>query len=376
MNRKEALQHFYEKYGDKKNFEKILELDRFCKENIEFLTDKFCEAFKKLCNKIISLQQSGEKGKISFINFQILRTDILQKKYRILITAYDKNFYLDKKPVQVDFEMKEMFTYLNDLEEYLLKNYKQYVGKINVDDISVIIQMQVINYIRYIINISRIAIRKIKNLSYFTEIEKEEDFYISTGEYKDYSELIYFKTKQNTNIEEIRDSINGKKKGNFHFNSYTDLDLSDLDLRNINFCFSDFTNSKLSRSDMRVSYFICTDFSNCKMDFVNLNYSILHDANFENCNLYGADLIGIMGGLTEPKEDMFYSPGFSGINFAGANLSEVDFSNGDLSGADFRGAVFDNTNFTGTNLNKAIFEKESIDKLDLSKEQLRSIIIQ
>jgi BTB/POZ domain-containing protein KCTD9 len=125
---------------------------------------------------------------------------------------------------------------------------------------------------------------------------------------------------------------------------------------------------------MRIAGLLGTIFKECNLKYVNMSHAFIHDANFEKSDLYGSDFIEVVGGITEPKESMYYSPGFNGVNFRKANLREVDFTKGDLRGADFRGAKFENTNFTETNLKEAIFSKEEVKKLNLTEEQLKVII--
>ena len=374
MTRSEVIENFLKEYVEPESFRQIEQLDMFCKQNKKALANKFYNALEELAIEIIRQQNAGEKEAVSLINFQVMRTDILFRDYKVHIQAYDKDFFLDKEPIHVDFNAKEMFCFIDEMRDKLYAGVKRYVGKINSDDADIVVQKELTHHIRYVINFARLAIRKFIQSEHFKQIKIGDEFIISAGEYKDYSDILYSRTNNRESLEEIQEAINGKPYVEFLFRDFSGLQMQSFDLRGSNFCYSDFSGSNLSLSDMRVSYFINADFNKTTLGFTNLSHSLLNDANFENSNLFGAEFTKARAGLTKPTFDVYYSPGFNGVVFTGADLREALFTEADFSGADFRDAKFENTDFTDTDLTGALFNKEDIKQLSLSDQQLKTII--
>jgi BTB/POZ domain-containing protein KCTD9 len=203
VKREEALKNFNETYVKVKSYENICKMDKYCKAEKINLAEQYSKEFLKVCKQISNLQEKEEKGKILNMHFQVLRTDILSREYTIQISGYEKTSYLDKNPVQTKFEAKEFFKQLDELYEYLVKNAKKYVGKVSVDDVEIIIQKEITNYIRYVISIARIAIESIQEKEEFKKLEKEEKFTVYVGEYKDESEKIYIEENKKEEKEII-----------------------------------------------------------------------------------------------------------------------------------------------------------------------------
>jgi len=374
LTREKALSHFFENEVYKQNYEVVKALDDYCKSEKEQLLEKFSNAFEDLCSEIAQLQEKGEKEDIGYIHVYVLRTDVLFKEYQVWFSAYSEMFYMDTKPVQVSILMPELFDSLEASEQYLLKKFKPYVMKVTKDDALVAVQQQVLGIVRYVVQVARAAVKRILSKDGFQSIKQADNFIISCGEYRDYSEALHLRLSNVRTSDEVRDMINAKHHGEFDNEYFVGLELQDLDLRNSNFCMTDFSGSNLSQSDMRYSSFMVTNFSRCKMNQVDLKDTLLHDADFENANLHGAEICNAQGGLTEPKLERLYSPGFNGVNFRGADLTDADLSNSDFSGADFRAAVLKNTKFDGSALCQALFDKGSLRQTSLSDAQLAEVI--
>ena len=324
---------------------------------------------------IAEKQNNGEKEAIGSIYLQALRTGILYQEYTILMSAYNEEGYFDKNPIQMKFTAEEFFTFLEYYQTYLLEQSKAYAGKINADDIAVMVQKQALIYIKYIIKIARMAVKKLLHTESFCNIKKADNFSIHAGEYKDYEEQIYYCSNQKLNNETVIKNINHVENGNFYFQPYCDLDLSELVLKQSNFCFTDFSNSNLTKTDMRASFFVNAKFINCNMQFCHLKYAAVFDADFECANLKGADMSYTFGGITVPNERTEYILGFSGVNFSKANLEYTDFSNSDFSGADFRGAIFQQTDFTGAYLKNALFYEKDLQKTNMTEQQIHTVMV-
>ena len=151
MKRDDIVKDLFKKYAKNKSLDLLIKLDDYCKKNKDNLTDKFFQKFQQLFCLIAEKQNNGEKEAIGSIYLQALRTGILYQEYTILMSAYNEEGYFDKNPIQMKFTAEEFFTFLEYYQTYLLEQSKAYAGKINADDIAVMVQKQALIYIKYII---------------------------------------------------------------------------------------------------------------------------------------------------------------------------------------------------------------------------------
>ena len=172
---REKLNLFYKDYAHPKALEEIKNMERFVKENEEKFVDQFKSYFNQMLEKI-----SKSEKKVSIINFYVLRTDILQQKYRIWISGYNDFFYMDKQPISICFEIEELFQFLVNFNKYLLSNFRRYVEKVTIDDVDVALQSQVLPHLKCMIHLIRLAVSN-----------QRGNFKIIAGEYRDYFEILY-----------------------------------------------------------------------------------------------------------------------------------------------------------------------------------------
>jgi 2,3-bisphosphoglycerate-independent phosphoglycerate mutase len=119
---------------------------------------------------------------------------------------------------------------------------------------------------------------------------------------------------------------------------FSNADLHDIDLQNLNLCGADFHESNLSG----------VNFYGCNLSNSNLTKTCLKGANLCECNLKGADL---------------RDADLSETNLSRANLRNANLSGANLRNAELRYANLDYANLENATLNGAIIENS---KLDLS----------
>lgn len=378
LNRNERLEEFIKEYSNPENFEMMLKLDGYCKDNKEILEIKMKKEFLNLFKKIKLAQEiEGEnaKGKIKVITLAVSRTFAIFKDYRAIITAYDENFYFDKNPIEVTLDVSEYFSFYEELEEMLIPEVRKSMGLLNKSDIQMVMQAYFLGYVRYITNICKLVFRDVVKCEEFNLFNREDDFVVYSGEHKSNLEIVYIESYFKNEVQKKALEVVGDRSTEFLHEIFFGVDLSEKDLRNVKLNYSFLNRSNLSFSDFKLGSFVGTWFVDCDLKLTDFESALIHDANFENANLYGATFENAIGGLTKPQENCIYSPGMLGVNFEKANLEEAYFVNADLEGANFKDAKFYNNRFTNANLKNAIFSKVVVEKLELSEEQRKSIIL-
>jgi len=375
LDRKEALTKFFENDVSRLTYEMLKKLDCNLKKEKHSIAKKLTEEFDNFF-KLVNQNQENIESKLVFcVSIQILRSNIVNKKSELRLSAYDAEFYMDKNPIHYTFDFDELFKYIFEFENNVAEEVKKYVTRVNKSDVAVAVQKTVMFYKDYLTRLLLFSIDDILRLDSFQDLNKEKDFFLFSGEYKDNLDYIYRSADEKTKYEKtelVRKFSGGKDE--FYTQLLTDLEFEELDLRNKNLCYTQFTNSKMTLTDFALAYCICTNFSNCFISGTNFENALLYDADFSGATLYGVMFNAAFAGLTTPKEDTFYSPGFNGVNFKNAVLNKVDFTEADFSGADFRGAKFSDVIFENTNLENAVFDEEALTYLELSQHQLNSIL--
>ncbi len=374
MNRDEQLEKFLTQYAKPKNFETILKLDNYCKENKLELSNKMKKSFCELFEKVRSLENGMGKKEIRVITLGVSRTFTILKQPRAIITAYDQNFYFEKDPIEVELDLFEYLSFYYDLEKELLVDIKQYIGLVNKSDVQKFMQSTFLNYVRYITNICRVVMREIEEESLFNEVIQANDFKIYSGEHKNNIDLVYSRMIFDEELQKNALELVDNTEDVFTYESYCNVNLDDKDFRNAKFEYCFFNNSNFDSSDFYLGFFIGTSFRNCSMKFANFECTVIIDADFGNADLHSATFEKSSATITKPIEDRLYSPGFLGANFKGADLREVSFAESDFTNANFENSKFLNTDFTNTILKGAVFSKNSLSEINLSEKQLAEII--
>lgn len=152
-------------------------------ETPKVVTDKFIEAVNLLFKQVKEQQEQGKKGKLAYICFSTLYSDILRGRNVIRIDAYDKDKFLDNCESYVDWDLS--FFFENKDENLKVLNKRLSSCYIPIDD-----EMEY--GIRWIYQTSMMGLAleflvglvpSINQIEFFSEIDKEEFVILSVGEY-------------------------------------------------------------------------------------------------------------------------------------------------------------------------------------------------
>ncbi len=375
MDRKVLLDKFNNEFIIPRNFEAIIQMDKFCKKNKSDLAQKMKNSFIELFKQIEKYQDRGLKDEIKVITLSVSRTYASFGEYRGVICAFDEKFYFDKNPLEVEVDLSEYFVFYNKMQDELMVESKKYVGLINRSDVQKSMQQQFNRYVAYITNICRLVIRDIEHNENFLKLKRHEYFVIYAGEHKNNFQIVYTSRNCIADQQEMAANIIDNHKEIFIQECFCKVDLQKKDFRNIKLEYSFLNESNLCYSDFYLGIIIGTSFRDCAMRYTNFKSSVIIDCDFENADLQNSCFEKSFGATTKPSEVRLYSPGFLGVNFKSANLNKVSFKEADLTCANFENAKFAENDFTDTILKEAVFNIEHLKLLELSEQQLEEIII-
>ncbi|AGF57423.1 hypothetical protein B0P06_004278 [Clostridium saccharoperbutylacetonicum] len=283
--------------------------DKFLKETVEPILEKYKNEVllkildneenlknqvSKALENISEVAQGKENYKVKYIEFSLLQIGFLNEKYEVTAIAYDDNWYVGESIWEV-FTIDYIFEDLKDIKAKLFQDIKKYVGKIRAFYIEQYILKQLPTYNMYF---SYFLIKWLKQWDEekaFGKMPKGETLQMTWGEYKNYSQKIFYHDSRPKKEERFRELIQKGKQEETVFSSWTSLKLDKLkiesidiscmnlkesELKNIFFLSSMSVGLNLKKAFLRNCYF-----RKCDLGASDFTESHLEDVVFENCIL-------------------------------------------------------------------------------------------
>jgi hypothetical protein len=132
MNREESLKEFKEKVVKTLEEESISVFEKKFKDDEEKVKEIIINGMKSLISKANEIK---EEKKIAVFQFELLRINILNESYKILIHGYNSSWYLDTKSIYEEIDLRFLFETFITFKEKLIKEKRIYMGKVNDYDI-------------------------------------------------------------------------------------------------------------------------------------------------------------------------------------------------------------------------------------------------
>lgn len=382
MNREEALRDFDEKVAAKLLENCKSEFNELLNDNEEKLARLLIEGIKNLNKKALENLNIDENYKLGVLQFEFLRSNLLNENYNILLHGYSNLWYLDENPVEEEIDLQFLSNPFVKLKDQLMKEKLIYVGKVNNYDIQ-----------KIIFNIAAECYNSMSQIvrSYLWDLDEEEwmsdmllsDFYIiKWSEYKGKSETVFAMDNRKKTMEDLAEAKNSEKeKMPFVYSVWKDSEFSNFDLSKENMLFINFKGSQFEEVDFSEASIVSGEMKHsqlkkCKFTKAKVVGTTFEKASIKRCDFNECDFRSSDFNNAFLEEVNFDDADFQIGNFVNANLYKVSFKNCNLAKADFTEAQFEDVDFEGANLEEVIFSREDIPFLHLSPEQLQDILIE
>ena len=310
---------------ERKGKELAIELDSYVKGHFEELVEKFVKCFTDYCTKISTMQQQDKKGKIAYIHFSVLRTNILLKKHEIRIDAYDENWYMDSVECSYNYAVEEIYSYLEKYGDVVIDLWQKSQGINDLADVYRKVFNESNIYLFYVAELIRMGMKRIKNIEAYKSVKKAECFIVGIGGFMDRFDILYKEDYTIKDSREVKRFLQSHKQSLFSYEIYEKINLSRGNYEDLEFQYSSFTECNFSQSSLSKSRFL----------FCNFRNSILEDVKMNKIKIFDAD-------------------------FSGSKLENVDFSGAKLKCISFEGAKLKNVNFKDAILVEDINFKDAI----------------
>ena len=345
--------------------EKLFETEVLFRKDFSSMSKNFKDNFKEICIEIVSLQEAENLGDIAYIEYTLLRSNIMDKNYTAEIRVYGKEWFMCKNQRVVgQLDISILFQNFDRLWLDLLTMRKQYIGKISSIDVSEFIMDVAPKFYSYVISLCRFSILDCIEQSCFKKLKKTSDFSINVGEYMAQTEPIYKENSEKDRNNLLR-WFSENLSYEYCFEDFSRLDFSNENFMNIDFRYSDLRNAELTNSNFMYANLIGARFCGAELENAHFSYSILHEADFSNANLRNAKFRYSMANEGLLDKEVWKRVGFFKVSFRKANLQNADFTGANLIGADFTEAVLDGAKFDLIRQNE----------LDLSPEQMKVVVL-
>ncbi|WJM06852.1 pentapeptide repeat-containing protein [Paenibacillus sp. PK1-4R] len=355
MDRKESILHFYTHQVKPARAKLMDDLQHTLHTRYTELTAEFLSHFRLMIQEVSDAQKRGAKGPIAYIQYSMLRTELLGGAMNVLVEAYDDSWLLDRTPIRSFYSSRWAYECLERMLNGLGEELLHYQGTVTAVELDRIMLQEAALVNRYLVHFIRRSCRALEDFEWNSLMDLEQIFEVRVGEYLDASECVFRLDRRNRSIEEIGEALEESDGLEVMYAHFQGLDMSEMECSDLDFRYSRFDRIDLHSTDFQRCILIGTRWRNCSLENTDFTGSILYGADFSGCSLERAVFREIIGEVGHP-EGLAQGPEYDALNFENSNLSGADFRGAHLRGAIFRGANLTDTLWEGADVEGAIFD--------------------
>lgn len=355
MDRKESLLHFYTCQVEPARAKLMEDLQHTLVTRRTELEAEFIDHFKHMIRDVSEAQERGEKGNVAYIQYSMLRTELVGGAMNILVEACDDSWLLDRSPIRAFYSANWAYECIGRMLDGLREAIPNYQGSVPLVELDRIMLREAGLVNRYLVQFIRRSCRALENFQLDSLMHLDQVFEVRVGEYLDASECVFRLDRRNRSIEDIGAALEESDGLEVMYAHFKGLDMSEMECSDLDFRYSRFEHIDMHSTDFQRCVLVGTLWRNCDLDDANFTGSVLHGADFSGCSLARAvfrDTIGEVG----HAEGLVQGPGYDALNFENANLAGADFRGARLRGAIFRGANLTGALWDGADVEGAIFD--------------------
>lgn len=338
MNREEALLKYHE------------EAAKYIKSGIEALERNFRKEearFKdRICQAVIqSFSSYVNKEQLEYIHISLLRSWIDEDTFKIVLSLYDKDYFLDRHPLIKTIPCDDLFAPLKEVRRKLYQSLEYYHGRIEKYDADRMIRETAMAFFQKRAEWSRMVLR---DLDCWVAEDKslwEKRMVVKWGAFQEAGETVFLTEPGRKSQQQFLDynEKNGIDQWDNHYvyQSWEAVSFQEITLVKKNFL------------------------------FIILKNSVMEHCQWEGCMMHGASFRG-----AKLKQVVFAGCDLSGSDFRETVFEQVQFIQCNLSGADFTGDNIDTVQFQGSLMNDARLSRDSLSCKGLDASQLQQICME
>lgn len=296
---------------NQKSTELLNRLDLYIKNHFEELTDRLSDCISQFGESIYQMQQAGKKGAVAYLQFSMLRTNILLSRYELRLDAYDETWYLDMAECSSSFKVDEVLSPLAEFAAMVEMLRKESLMSMTLRETQSRIFEEGQKYLIFLAELIRLGMQKAVQTEGYRKIAKAPVFVVCIGGLLDRVDILY---KEDTTVKdgrEVRRYLQSGKQRLFSHEIYERLNLSGGNYEGLKFLYSSFASSDVSRSSFHGGQLLFCDFQACILKDTDMTGTQMFDVDFSKAQL---------------EHVSFAKAKLSQVSFQGTVLSHVDFT--------------------------------------------------
>lgn len=355
----------YQQYAEQLKNQKLFELEEIYQTRLDTFTPILRQHFCDTCETILHLQQKKKLGKLSYLEYTLLRTNLIRHQTLAEVRVYDDHWYFDAGQLAVaDFDCSFFLHKYQELWDELMSARKRFPGTGPAQETTAFLLSCASQFYKYIVSALRFSILPCTDKEPFLSIQRAEEFEINAGEYMAYTEAVYKENHRRTSKETL-EWFAMREEYEYAFEDFTGLDFSNADLSEIDLRYADLRRTSLNNTDFQDSMLFGTRFCDASMHHADLRYCLLHESDFTGADLTNARFTAAKAYRGVPDRTRWSITGYRSVSFRNANLTHADFTQTDIEDADFTGAIMDGTRI----------DRQQLYQFALSPAQLQAVSI-
>ncbi|SFR87182.1 hypothetical protein [Anaeromicropila populeti] len=148
-------------------------------------------AFDAVFQKVLVLQEDGEKEDIAYVVISYLRSSIITGSYDFLIHLYDESFYFDPKETSGTWSAKYIMDYYENQLDYVERQIGKRMIRLQKSELNDLKMSLAGDYFKIILGIFMEHIQDIVGLESFEKMYKLENVKIVYGGFYDTCVTLY-----------------------------------------------------------------------------------------------------------------------------------------------------------------------------------------
>ncbi|MCL1989780.1 MAG: pentapeptide repeat-containing protein [Defluviitaleaceae bacterium] len=284
--------------------------DEMIKQHDELIT-QFNQCFKQYCRQIVTLQQSGAKNPLGYIQFSLMRSKIITGEHAFRIDAYDQDGYADQALCVGAYDVTPIFSHLDQFGKELQERRRKYMQKVTVCQVKQLVLEESDTYKLAVTALIRSALPKAIETADYQKVKREDLFVITVGEFRDQVELVYKEDRTEKDVEKMKHLLGTTKEEGHQYEVFDGLDLSGGQFAQTSWLYCSGKNSTFAQATLSTATLMFCQFEGATFKSVDFSHSDLIGIDFTNATLEAVDFTGAR---------------MLQVNFSGATLKQIDFT--------------------------------------------------
>lgn len=332
---------------------------------------------QKLLEAVLQLRKHYP---IRVLQFQLMRTDLYQDKYRIEVCGYNKNWYLDEERTTAYVDIAYLFMPFQKLKQELEQGISVYMGAVSLYDINNMVNEFFISCFNHSAMQMREGFYLFDEWLLSNSRTYRKPYRVMWGEYRGRVDVLYLQDEYGKEAQDLIKVCEHDKKAGHQFLSSVHSNLKDMRLKGEKFAYLNVKKSSMQYVEFEHCQFGESMFQESVMDWCSYNGSTFYGCNFSRIKGYQLGFANTV--ITNSsfeginlRRGNFQGARLVAVDFGKSNLSECNFRNTTLSMVDLRAESLEGIDLTDARMEEVYINEKDMELLHLTEQQKENVYV-